>query len=590
MKRNKILALVLALALVCTTFAACGDSNSSSTASSAGASSAAGSSSAVTESSTASTDTPAAEGATSLFEVKSVDPAKTLNIRAGMEPTGLNTLTATYSLEFSMFKHLYENLYMLDESDVPQPAAAETVDVSEDGMTYTFHLRDDGKWTNGDPVTAGDFEFAWQQALNPDVAADYGYFLYFIKNAEAYFNGKAEWSDVGVKVLDDQTLEVTLENHPPYAPFLISFGTLAPINKNFYEAVGADKYNTEAEYFCTNGGFALTEWTHDSQIVFQKNDAWHGAADIEVEQINWKIITDGQSALTSFLSGELDMTELGTGEIIKQAEAQGKEVKNYADGGAFYIYFNHKNEYLSNNNLRKALALGFSKQGMIDTVHQNNDTPMTSFTTPSVNGFDGKPFIDALEAKEGGPLTPAEGDVAQAKEYLAKALEELGCTVEDLSANLSIDCGDNATSQAEAAFYQNQWLENLGIDVTINPMITKQGSANRKNGNYVMSLTGWGPDYNDPMTFLDLWVTDGGNNQTGFSDAEYDELIDKATTETDLEKRQEYFYRCEEIIAEKLPVAHSWWRTQAYTMSDKIKGGEVRSTFQDINLSHVKLS
>lgn len=588
MKLNKILALVLALALVCTTFVACGDNTSSTASPGEGSSSVASTGESSGLESEGESGAPAT-GEVKLFEPKVVDDAKNINIRAGMEPTGLNTLTSTYSFEFSAIRHLYENLYVLDENDVPQPGAAESVDISDDNMVYTFHLRDDGVWTNGDKVTAADFEFAWSQALNPEVAADYGYFLYFIKNAEEYFKGNVEWSEVGVKVLDEMTLEVTLENPTPYAPFLFSFGTLSPINQSFYEAVGADQYNTEAEFFCTNGKFALTQWDHDSQIVMQKNDAFHGADEVEVEQITWKIITDGQAALTSFLAGELDMTELGTGEIIAQAEAQGKTVQNYADGSAFYIYFNHKNEYLSNNNLRKALALGFDKQGMIDAVQKNNNAPMTSFTTPSVNGFDGTPFKDALNAKEGGDLTPVNGDPEAAKAYLATALEELGCTVEDLSAALSIDCGDSAASQAEAAFYQNQWLENLGIDVTINPMITKQGSANRRDGNYVMSITGWGPDYNDPMTFLDLWVTDGGNNQTGFSDAEYDELIDKATVETDLEKRQEYFYRCEEIIAEKLPVAHSYWRTQAYTVGDKITGGVIRSTFQDVNVAGVTL-
>lgn len=605
MKLKKILALVLALALVCTTFAACGDSNSSSTASAGTSSTASGGSEASTP------DNTNAGGEAKPFEAKTVDAAKTINVRAGMEPTGLNTLKATYSLEFSMFKHLYDNLYMLDEADVPQPSAAETVDVSEDGKTYTFHLRDDGIWTNGDPVTAGDFEFAWKSALSPEVAADYAYFLFFIKNAEPYYNyagyaadpdawaeanpdaeapAEVTWEDVGVKVIDEKTLEVVLENPTPYAPFLFSFGTLAPVNQKFYESVGADKYNTEAEYFCTNGIYAMTEWSHNSQIVMQKFDAFHGAADVEVEQINWKIITDPQAALTSFLSGELDMTDLSTGELIKQAEAQGKTVLNYSDGGAFYIYFNHNDQYLSNVNLRQALALGFDKQGLIDTVFQNNNAPMTSFTTASVNGFDGKPFKEALEAKEGKMLTPVNGDVEAAKKYLETALQELGCTVEDLSAHLSVDCGDSSMAQSEAAYYQEQWRQNLGIEVTINPMLTKQGSANRQNGNYIMSLTGWGPDYNDPMTFLDLWVTDGGNNQTGFSDAEYDELIAKATTETDMEKRQDYFYRCEEIIVEKLPVAPSWWRMSSYTLSDKIKdGGVLRSTFQDINLTHVKL-
>lgn len=585
MKLKKVLALVLSAALVVSAFAGCGGKSSSSTTSTE--SIAASESSAESTESTASGDsTPAASGdATAIFTPKTVDAAKTISLNAGMEPTGLNTLTSTYSIEFALFKHMYENLVTLDDDDNTAPGAAESWDYDEDTLTYTFHLRKDGVWTNGDPVTAKDFEFAWSQALNPDVASDYAYFLYFIKNAEKYFNGEVTWDEVGVKVVDDYTLEVTMEQPTPYALFLFSFGTLAPINQRFYEAVGADLYSTEAQYFCTNGPFALTEWSHNDKIVMQKNDAWHGAADVEVEEIDWKIITDANAALSSFLAGDLDMVGLGTGELIKQATAAGATIQSYTDGTAFYIYFNNNDQYLSNVNLRRALFNAIDEQKEIDTVWQNDNEPMTSFTAPGVCAADGTPFAGKV-----GELYAPSRDQEKAKEYLATALSELGCTVDDLSAHLSIDCGDSPTSIAEASFYQEQWRQVLGIEVAVNSMITKQGSQNRKTGNYVMSITGWGPDYNDPNTFLDLWVTDGGNNQTGFSNERYDELIDLASKETDLEKRESYFIECEQIIADQLPIGPAFWRAPSYACSDKIKGGMHRSTFQDINAVYVKLS
>lgn len=585
MKLKKVLALVLSAALVVSAFAGCGGNSSSSTTSTE--SIAASESSAESTESTASGDsTPAASGdATAIFTPKTVDAAKTISLNAGMEPTGLNTLTSTYSIEFALFKHMYENLVTLDDDDNTAPGAAESWDYDEDTLTYTFHLRKDGVWTNGDPVTAKDFEFAWSQALNPDVASDYAYFLYFIKNAEKYFNGEVTWDEVGVKVVDDYTLEVTMEQPTPYALFLFSFGTLAPINQRFYEAVGADLYSTEAQYFCTNGPFALTEWSHNDKIVMQKNDAWHGAADVEVEEIDWKIITDANAALSSFLAGDLDMVGLGTGELIKQATAAGATIQSYTDGTSFYIYFNNNDQYLSNVNLRRALFNAIDEQKEIDTVWQNDNEPMTSFTAPGVSATDGTSFAGKV-----GELYAPSRDQEKAKEYLATALSELGCTVDDLSAHLSIDCGDSATSIAEASFYQEQWRQVLGIEVTVNSMITKQGSQNRKTGNYVMSITGWGPDYNDPNTFLDLWVTDGGNNQTGFSNERYDELIDLAAKETDLEKRESYFIECEQIIADQLPIGPAFWRAPSYACSDKIKGGMHRSTFQDINAVYVKLS
>lgn len=585
MKLKKVLALVLSAALVVSAFAGCGGKSSSSTTSTE--SIAASESSAESTESTASGDsTPAASGdATAIFTPKTVDAAKTISLNAGMEPTGLNTLTSTYAIEFSLFNHMYENLVTLDDDDNTVPGAAESWDYDEDTLTYTFHLRKDGVWTNGDPVTAKDFEFAWSQALNPDVASDYAYFLYFIKNAEKYFNGEVAWDEVGVKVVDDYTLEVTMEQPTPYALFLFSFSTLAPINQRFYEAVGADLYSTEAQYFCTNGPFALTEWSHNDKIVMQKNDAWHGAADVEVEEIDWKIITDANAALSSFLAGDLDMVGLGTGELIKQAEAAGATIQSYTEGTSFYIYFNNNDQYLSNVNLRRALFNAIDEQKEIDTVWQNDNEPMTSFTAPSVSATDGTSFAGKV-----GELYAPSRDQEKAKEYLATALSELGCTVDELSAHLSIDCGDSATSIAEASFYQEQWRQVLGIEVTVNSMITKQGSQNRKTGNYVMSITGWGPDYNDPNTFLDLWVTDGGNNQTGFSNERYDELIDLAAKETDLEKRESYFIECEQIIADQLPIGPAFWRAPSYACSDKIKGGMHRSTFQDINAVYVKLS
>lgn len=583
MKLKKVLALVLSAALVVSAFAGCGGNSSKTSTESITASE---SSAESTESTASGDSTPAASGdATAIFTPKTVDAAKTISLNAGMEPTGLNTLTSTYAIEFSLFEHMYENLVTLDDDDNTVPGAAESWDYDEDTLTYTFHLRKDGVWTNGDPVTAKDFEFAWSQALNPDVASDYAYFLYFIKNAEKYFNGEVTWDEVGVKVVDDYTLEVTMEQPTPYALFLFSFGTLAPINQRFYEAVGADLYSTEAQYFCTNGPFALTEWSHNDKIVMQKNDAWHGAADVEVEEIDWKIITDANAALSSFLAGDLDMVGLGTGELIKQATAAGATIQSYTDGTSFYIYFNNNDQYLSNVNLRRALFNAIDEQKEIDTVWQNDNEPMTSFTAPGVSATDGTSFAGKV-----GELYAPSRDQEKAKEYLATALSELGCTVDDLSAHLSIDCGDSPTSIAEASFYQEQWRQVLGIEVAVNSMITKQGSQNRKTGNYVMSITGWGPDYNDPNTFLDLWVTDGGNNQTGFSNERYDELIDLASKETDLEKRESYFIECEQIIADQLPIGPAFWRAPSYACSDKIKGGMHRSTFQDINAVYVKLS
>ena len=561
MKLRKILAMVMALALLCATFAACGDTS--------GTSSSAGTSSTASETG----DSSAAEEG----ETATGGSGGTLNMRNTMEPTSLNTLLATYAYDFTPINAMIECLYRDDENDVPQPAGAETVDISDDKLVYTFHLREDATWSNGDPVVATDYEFAWQQALNPKVASDYAYMLYFIHNAQPYFNGEVEWSEVGVKVIDDYTLEVTLDNPLPYATDLFAFPTLAPINQKFYEEVGADKYATDAEYFCCNGMYELTEWSHNSQIVFQKREDYWNADAVGPDEIVYKIITDSQAGLNSYLSREIDYTDLDSGEVVQQAEAAGFEVGVKPARSSYYLIVNTEDEFMSNQNLRLALAYSIDKQALVDTVYQNDNQPMTSFTPPAIMGAagaDGPSFQEAL-LEERGEMYPGSGDLEKAQEYLQAALEELGCTVDEL--NLSIDCADDSLRRNCATFLQEQWRQNLGIEnITVNSMQTKQVSANRQSGDYCMSLGGWSPDYNDAINFLDLWVTDGGNNDSFWSNEEYDNLIAQATAEADEEVRQQYLFDAEEILAAEMPVIPLYWQCQNYSYNkDKIVDGAI---------------
>ena len=561
MKLRKILAMVMALALLCATFTACGDTS--------GTSSSAGTSSTASETG----DSSAAEEG----ETATGGSGGTLNMRNTMEPTSLNTLLATYAYDFTPINAMIECLYRDDENDVPQPAGAETVDISDDKLVYTFHLREDATWSNGDPVVATDYEFAWQQALNPEVASDYAYMLYFIHNAEPYFNGEVEWSEVGVKVIDDYTLEVTLDNPLPYATDLFAFPTLAPINQKFYEEVGADKYATDAEYFCCNGMYELTEWSHNSEIVFEKREEYWNADAVGPDTIVYKIITDSQAGLNSYLSREIDYTDLDSGEVVQQAEAAGFEVGVKPARSSYYLIVNTEDEFMSNQNLRLALAYSIDKQALVDTVYQNDNQPMTSFTPPAIMGAagaDGPTFQEAL-LEERGEMYPGSGDLEKAQEYLQAALEELGCTVDEL--NLSIDCADDSLRRNCATFLQEQWRQNLGLEnITVNSMQTKQVSANRQSGDYCMSLGGWSPDYNDAINFLDLWVTDGGNNDSFWSNEEYDNLIAQATAEADEEVRQQYLFDAEEILAAEMPVIPLYWQCQNYSYNkDKIVDGAI---------------
>ena len=355
---------------------------------------------------------------------------------------------------------------------------------------------------------------------------------------------------------------------------------MAPINQKFYEEVGADVYGTDADKLCTNGAYTIEEWSHNSYVKVKKNPNFHDADSITVEEITYNIVTNANSAVNSFLSGELDFVTMSTGELINQVESAGYEVVNQQASSAFYMYVNTTNEYMSNVNLRRALALSFDKQAMIDAVYKNGNLPMTSFTPPAVMGANESSFQAALQ-EELGDLAPANGDVEAAKGYFETALSELGITAADLNGKLSIDVSDDPTAQAQAAFYQEQWRQNLGIEVTINPMQATQVNSNRQNGNFVMSISGWSPDYNDPMTFLDLWVTGGGNNDTNWSNAEYDQLIADATVEKDENARQEMFYKCEQILFDEYPIIPCYWRADSYALNrDRVVSGERITAFQ----------
>ena len=576
MKMKKVLALILALALVVTSFAAC--AGTATTESSTTEESTTTESSTETEESSEAESTqdmdvtPVRTGATTVpTKVEGVADADTLNFRIGMEPTGMNTTTISYSDEFTMVGNMYDTLTRVQEDGTYGPAAAEIIDVSDDVLTYTFHLRKDGVWTNGDTVTAEDFAFAWSEVLNPEVGAEYAYFLYFIENAEAYYNGECEWEDVGIKVIDDFTLEVKLHTALPYALELFSFGVLAPVNKNFYEAVGADLYNTEPEYFCSNGPFALVEWSHGEKLVVQKFEDYYHADKVDAQQITFKIISDANAVLSAFLAGEIDYTGvLSTGDQITMVEGAGYEVLTFPSKTYYYIMCNLNNPVLANVNMRRALALAIDKQALCDATLGNGSVPLENLA-PGVNIGDHSYQEAAIAANGGEPYYPANGDQEKAKEYFATALEELGMTADEIT--LGIDCGDSSLAISQASFYQETWQSLFGITIEVNSMITKQVSANRSARDYDLTMGGWGPDYNDPISDLDLWVTGGGINEGDYSNEEYDKQINIARTTTDVATREAAFIECEKILADEYPVLPVYCRGNAVSLSDKITGG-----------------
>lgn len=580
MKRSKILALVLALALVCTTFAACGDNNTSSTASKPANSG----TSSTAESSTgenSAESTPASDN----MAYPGTPGDNEITINFGAEEK-LNTLVETYSHCFALTKHYMVNLVQLDENDEVVPGVATEWTISDDGLVYNFKLREGMTWTNGEPVTAKDFTFAWEKLLTKDTGSNYAYFAYIFKNGEKFYNGECGIEDVGFKAVSDYELEVTLEGPTPYALFTFSFGSLAPVNQKFYEEVGADKYMTEAQYFNTNGAFKVESWTHDDSIVLVKNPDFYDADKVQLDKINCKMIIDSAAQLNAFQAGELDVCTLNADsrEIMVNEDYP---IQSYSDGAEFHMLFNTNNEVLANANIRKALSLAIDREAFIAAIAKGSNQVATSFTT-GVNGVNGTPFRDDVLA-EYDELFKKNADPDAAKEAWNKGLEELGITSEEAASKISMNTGNSNDATKQGAFFQEQFRTNLGIEIAVNPMTTQAQSDARDNRDYALDFTGWGPDYNDPMTFLDMWVTGNGNNSVDYSNPEYDKLIAEAGSTNDLELRQKNFLACEKLIADECPIAPVYWRMRDYVTSGKINNGYWRTTFTDFNFTYTTL-
>lgn len=581
MKKSKILALLLAVLMVFSVFTACGTDTTSTpaddTASTAETSDAAETDDTASE---AEAEDEPATGETGMYPGTPGTDEITINIAS--EPPELNTVLATDTISFQIFKHIFENLVMLDENDAIVPGAAESWDISDDETVYTFHLREGMTWSNDAPVTANDYAFAIKTLLTPETAASYAYFGYIIKNAAAFTDGTGTWEDVGVNVIDDLTLEITLESPTAYALDCFSFGSFAPINEAFYNEVGADKYGTEAEYLISNGAYDLTTWSHESEVIITKNDGyWDAANRAQIKTIKMVMISDSNASLNAFKAGEVDMIGL-TGDQVTMLNGEGFATKQYNDGSAWYLEMNVVDTPLENKNIRSAIAYAIDRDAYVAAIEKNNSQAATSLVPPGVAGLNGD------FQKEVGELIPAAGDIEKAKSFLEAGLSELGMTAEELGSQLTMITDDGDKAMLIGAFIKEQLNVNLGVDITIESMPFKSRLDRMDNHDFSLVFAGWGPDYNDPNTFLDLFVTGSGNNHTQYSNPAYDELVSKAATELDPATRMGYFVELEKIICDDLMVAPVYWRVRDYAVSDKVTG-EYRTMFQDWNFTRAAI-
>ena len=554
MKLKKLIAVTLVVAMTASIFTACGSKPNK------------------TDN---NTNKPNTNTNTSAYPGTAEEKAITVNITS--EPPQLFSVTSTDTTSFSVIRHVLENLVELDDKDNVVPGVAKDWTISKDGLVYTFNLRDDMKWTNGEPVTAKDFVFAWTSLLTPSFASDYAYFGYMFKNGQAYNEGKVDASKLGFKALSDYKLEVTLENPAPYFINTLAFGVFAPLNEKAYKQFGT-KYGTDADKMAYNGPFKITSWEHESKLVLEKNTDFPDKDKIALDKITMVMINDTNASLNAFKAGEVDITGI-SGDQAKLMNGESYPVNSYDDGSCFYLEYNLKDKQLQNANLRKALTYAIDKQAFVDSIVKNTSKAATSFTPPIIKG-NNKSFKEEV-----GNLVPVI-DVEKAKEFYAKALQELGTD----KVTLTMITDDTDVAVKNAAFVQEQLKKNLGVEIKVESMPFKSRLERMSNKDFSLVFAGWGPDYNDPMTFLDMFQTGNGNNHTSYTNPAYDELLTKARAELNKDTRFGYLMDLEKTLMNDLPIGPIYWRSRDYVVSGKIASGVVRTAFQDMNFRNVKLS
>ncbi|QWU14953.1 oligopeptide transport system substrate-binding protein [Paenibacillus sophorae] len=525
MKKSKSLLLLFALVLVIgTVLAGCGGGNN-----------------AATNTGNAEGNTPAATDGSASGEKLAAD--QTLKINLSAEPPTFDPALAQDSQANTVLKTMYEGLTrMNDETGQAEQGIAEKWDVSADGLVYTFHLRD-AKWSNGDPVTSGDFVRAWKRVLDPAAAeaAPYAYQLYYLKNAQEYYDKKiTDFNQVGVKAVDDKTLEVTLAAPTPYFLGLLSFYTYYPVHKS---VEGNAKWATNKDTMVVNGPFTLTEWTTGQTLQVTKNENYWDKDSIKLSKIDFSLVNSSATELSAYESGQLDYAGAPNGEIPTEQlpivqQKYPDEFQRKGIASVYYYEFNVTEKPFNNVKIRKALAMTIDRQILIDKVTLGGQLPAFGYVPPGIAGADGE-YRTAIKDSY------FTEDDAQAKTLLAEGLQEEGLT--KLPAfTLSYNTSEGHKKIALAI--ADMWKNALGIDVKLENQEWATFIENRQHQNFQVARAGWTADYNDPMTFLDMWVTKGGNNDTGYANPEYDKLIADAKATDDLAVRQEKFAAAEKMI------------------------------------------
>ena len=467
----------------------------------------------------------------------------------------------------TIIENAFEGLMRLDENEKAVPGVAESYEVSDDSLVYTFHLRENAKWSDGEAVTAKDFEYAWIRALTKETAAEYAYQLYYIKNAEKFYNGEATREELGIEVVDDYTLKVTLEAPTTYFLELTAFPTYLPVREDIVEA-DPEGWALEPETYVSNGPFKLIQWDMKDQLVFEKNENYWNASEVKLPGVVYKLVTDHNTAYASLKSGEFDMVDSVPPSEIESGIDEGL-VTIYPNLGTYMLIFNvgkqstlsdEVKEVLSNAKVRKALSIAIDRKGLVENVTKGGQIPAYSFVPQGIKNENGEDFADREY------YDANQANIEEAKKLLAEAGYPNGEGIPTLEFMFNTEGDHKLVAQA----IQQDWAK-IGVNVELKNQEWKVFLSTRQQGGYQIARHGWGGDYVDPMTFLDLWITDGGNNDTGYSNPEYDKLVNAAKVETDLDKRWEIMKEAEDILMEDMPIIPLYYYTKPKAYKPEVK-------------------
>ena len=461
---------------------------------------------------------------------------------------------------------------MMDSAQITYGQAESYEKVAnEDGtVTYTFKLRDDAKWSDGQPVTAGDFEYAWKRLVDPATAADYSYMLDCVVNAQDILDGKADPSTLAVKAVDDKTFEVTITTDLPYFEELCAFPAMLPVRQDMIEANG-DQWTFNPETYISNGAYKLSAWNHNAEIICEKNDQFYDYENLGPDTITFKLMDDQNAMLSGFKSGELDFIEdVPQAEISNLIASGDLKIVDYI--GTYYACYQTQKAPFDDPRVRQAFTLAVDRTYIVNKVTQSGQVEANGFVPAGVYDAAGATGDD-FRTVGGGYYAETDADYEANCEKARELLAEAGYPNGEGFPVVEYLYNTSDAHKAVAEALQYMWETVLGVKVTLNNQEWAVFLQTRKDGDYSIARNGWIADYNDPMSFLDMWLTGGGNNDAQYSSKKYDELIKKAKAATTQEERMQYMHEAEDvIIGEDWALNPLYFYTQKFMMNPEIKG------------------